>query len=93
LYRRKQITLAEFRAGCAFKRANNRSVVERAIAAQTSEDGVAVVVAVVVNGCTLADVARANGAHGTREVHAVGWLLRRSLDVLAKRLGYHRCPS
>jgi hypothetical protein len=43
-----------------------------------------------LDGCSLADVARANGARSAREVNAHGWLFRRSLDELARRLSYRR---
>jgi hypothetical protein len=76
-----------FLAAHAYRRAADRSVVEQAIAEQCGEDGVAVVVAVVVNGRTLADIAATNGASGAREAHAQGWLLRRALGALALKLG------
>jgi hypothetical protein len=87
LYSRRQISRAQFLAGQALARADNPSAAESAIKRQCGEVGLELV-REILNGHTLADVARANGGTGTREVGAHGWLLRRSLTALARRLGY-----
>lgn len=72
------------RAAPAFQRAGDRAAAEAAITQQCGADGLDLVRA-IQGGRTLADAA---GARGAREVGCYGWLLRRSLDALARRLGY-----
>ena len=63
--------------------------IEDALADRVGLDGTSLVREVVLGGLTIAQAARSRGcAISRREVGCWSWLFRRSLDVVALRLGY-----
>jgi hypothetical protein len=86
MFARRQLSRPQYLAAKAY--AESPGKLDAIIVQATGLDGVQLV-ATVIGGTPLKETASAFG-DSSRAAASVGWLLRRSLNALAARLGYSR---